>query len=220
MYNALSDYPYHRVWVLDRCRDMSENILRVLGEDYVRHESDDMESRFTSTCRNIGYARATEDGPDDVLFLDGDRYPVLGRLDTLEKAETDVTLLMLQRDMRDEIADYSDRYGRVFNFFFSCGIMIKADACRKLEEFYAARRGDYGQSTIFPVTVERRWGIEDTHLGDICYHLGLTCGLDRTIRLNGGFSNSSVVDMDVVEERFRLRNKLDVIWDGEDRPGE
>lgn len=200
------------VWVLDRCTDKSEDICKEIGVEYIVNTKG--EGRQTSTCRNMGYRWCSDKiFKENTLFLDADRWPVLGDLNSLESSPTDITLLKLQKDLRDDCAvDYNKIYGTVYNNFFSCGIFIKEDACKKLIQFYSERKDDYGNSLIFPETVQQFWGIEDTHLGDICYHLGLTCDFNNEIRLQGTFAKLSVDSLDTIEQRFKLRDKLNVLW--------
>lgn len=209
MHNFTLDF--EKYWVLDRCTDDSESILKRLGEKNIIINKSSGEGRQTSFCRNMGYLFTREDS--NVLFLDGDRYPVSGDLKSLENSKTDITLLKLEKDPRDETpVRFSEIYGTIFNNFFSCGIFFKKDALKKIKDFYKTRRDDYGESIIFPESVQQYWGIEDTHLGDICYHLGLSCEVCENIRLHGSFDKNKVSGLNTIESRFTLRDKLNVLW--------
>lgn len=71
---------------------------------------------------------------------------------------------------------------------------------------------DY-RGELFPTSVESVWGIEDTCMGDIAYHLGLSAELSESIRLRGRFERVEVDSIDVIEMRLRFRERLDVRWD-------
>lgn len=71
---------------------------------------------------------------------------------------------------------------------------------------------DY-QGELFPTCVEDVWGIEDTCLGDIAYHLGLLAELSESIRLRGRFERLEVENLDVIEKRLRFREFLNVKWE-------
>ena len=73
MYTALREYPFNRIWVLDRCMDNSEEQLKKSGERYLKTKGT-LEGRQTSHARNLGLKVCSPNS--DVLFLDGDRYPV------------------------------------------------------------------------------------------------------------------------------------------------
>ena len=199
------------LWVLDRCSDNSEKICKKLMVNYITNNNG--EGRMTSFCRNAGYRILSDTMFNEgTLWLDSDRIPVKGDLNSLADSGTDVTLLKNEIDARDTIpVPYSEIYGTVYNQFFSNGIYIKEEACKKIIQFYK-EHPEYGKSIIFPENVQEFWGIEDTHLGDICYHLGLTCSLNSDIRLKGQFTKFAVDSIDTIEERFKLRDKLNVKW--------
>ena len=186
-------------WVLDRCTDSSEQKLKDLGETYLKTDNA-LVGRQTSYARNLGLKQCNK--KSDVLFLDGDRYPIMGDLRDLEKSETDITLLRLEEDFRNNI-ETQKRYGTVESGFFSCGIFFRRDAINKIVDF---------QGSLFNVDLQTKWGIEDTSLGDVCYHLGLSVSLNEVIRLRGKFEKIYLDDFDTMRERFRFREKLNVKW--------
>ena len=201
MYGALRPYLYNRVWVLDRCTDDSEMLLQSLGERSFKTPSCWM-GRQTSAARNFGLRKCCPS--NDVLFLDGDRFPVEGNLKALEMWDKDVALLLLEKDGRALIDDYAEVYGEVYNYFYSCGVFLKRKAIEKITGF---QRGE-----LFNEELQGVWGIEDTYLGDVCYHLGLTCDIYRECLLRGCFDKESVDSLDVIEKRFKSREKLNVKW--------
>ena len=201
MYNSLREYPYSRVWVADRCTDNSVAIVRELGEKQITTPTN-LVGRQTSFARNLGLLLC--DSKNDVLFLDGDRYVTHGTLKFLEEAKTDVSLLLLEDDFREDI-DFEYCYGRVTNFFYSCGVFFKREAINKIVNF---QNGE-----LFSTDIQDVWGIEDTYLGDVCYHLGLTAAIYKNCRLRGSFDRRNIDSIHVLERRFRKREKLNVLWD-------
>ena len=193
---------HKRIWVLDRCTDDSEHILQEAGEFIVK-TPDYLKGRQTSYARNLGLKYT--DPSEDVLFLDGDRYVTAGVLYNLTFAFNDVTLLMLEEDHRHNVT-YSKLYGEVHNGFYSCGIMFKRKAINALLTFQ--------NGWLFREDIQQEWGIEDVYLGDVCYHLGLSCDLYSNVSLRGGFDKTNIDDISTMEKRFLLRDKLDVKWQG------
>lgn len=202
--------PLKTIWVLDRCTDNSEETA--LKEDVVYIKNNFGENRQTSRCRNLGYEFVNGLDYDDTLFLDADRYPITKNLGVLEDSPFDITLLKLEEDPRDMLGDFNNYYGTVYNNFFSCGLFIRKEAAAVIENFYKEHQEDYGESIIFPENLQQFWGVEDTHLGDICYHLGLSCGINENIRLRGNFDKLKLDNINILIERFKYRNKLNVIW--------
>lgn len=190
----------NRIWILDRCKDDSAEILDRLGEDYFKRTIfHNGFGRKTSSNRNFGL-EMTSDG-SDVLFLDADRYVVKGGLKNLEKSKYDITLLRLENDTREE--NYKVYEGKITNGFYSCGIFFKSDAIDKIIEF---------QGELFSTEVEKDWGSEDLYLGDVCHHLGLSIGFYNGCMLHGSFERKLPKKFDSLKKRFELRSKLNVLW--------
>lgn len=203
MYNSLCVYPYSRHWVLDRCSDNSVLQLRTFGEKYICIPNN-LEGRQTSLARNLGLVLC--DSHNDVLFLDGDRYITQGSLLHLEESTTDISLLLVENDFRENVDfKFADWYGRVNNFFYSCGIFLKRNAINVITDF---QNGE-----LFATDMQDVWGIEDTYLGDVCYHLGLTATLYKECRLRGGFDKAQLDSIHVLERRLRKRDALNVLWE-------
>lgn len=200
MYDSLMNYDYKVNWICDRCVDGSEDILKSLDQNVITTPIG-LKGRQTSYSRNLGLSHVNK--YSDVLFLDGDRYIVQGDLSELENNVYDIQLLLLENDPRIHF-DIDDHYGNVFNCFYSCGIYIKSSAINKILDF---QKGE-----LFDESIQEHWGIEDTYLGDVCYHLGLTCNFNKNIILNGSFDKMYVDDLDVIDARFKKRDKLNVKW--------
>lgn len=198
MLHSLRPYKYERIWVLDRCTDGSSSILRKYGEYFVK-TPDWLMGRQTAYARNLG---ATIAG-DDVLFLDGDRYLAQGSILGIENTKNDIELLMIENDSRNGLRNYQDVYGCVYNGFFSCGLFMKKSAIDKVIRF---------QGELFRTDMQADWGIEDTTLGDVCYHLHLSADLYRRGILAGSFDKRSLDRSDVLVKRFQFRDKLEVKW--------
>ena len=188
-----------RIWVLDRCTDGSEKFLKSKKEYFVKTDSR-LKGRQTSYCRNVGLSKC--DINNDVLFLDGDRFPTIGTLQELTEWQEDIALLLLEEDNRINM-DFKSAYGTVHNGFYSCGLFMKRNAINTILQFQKGK--------LFCENIQFKWGIEDTHLGDVCYHLGLTCDIYCKVRLNGKFDNIRLA-MDVLKSRFELRDRLNVKW--------
>lgn len=198
MLQSLRMYNYERIWVLDRCTDDSENQLRKSGEYFVK-TPEWLRGRQTAYARNLG---ATIAG-DDVLFLDGDRYVSEGSLYGIGRRRTDIELLTVEDDARNNVENYDRLYGGVYNGFFSCGLFMRKLAIDRVVKF---------QGELFNLATQAEWGIEDTYLGDVCYHLGLTADLYRGCRLHGCFDKKSLDRTETLIRRFRMRDKLNVKW--------
>lgn len=191
------------VYVADRCTDGSVQELRALGVKTVDTTPLGLEGRHTSTCRNLGLSLC--DKGADVLFLDGDRYPVKGNLvNAYENMSTDVLCLPVEDDGRTP-ENFDVNYGRVFCGVFSCGMIMRRAAIEAVQRFQ--------QGMLFNEQLQQYWGIEDTSLGDVCYHLGLTAALTNEVILRGGFDRFGVSGLDVIEQRLKFRDRLNVRWD-------
>lgn len=188
------------IYVADRCADDTASICKEYGVKCIETPQD-WQGRKTSSARNLGLSFCKPDS--DVLFLDGDRYITQGDLSELQNTQSDIVCLSLEYDFRTA-KNFLLNYGRVLSGFFSCGMFFKRSAIQKIIDY----RGE-----LFPTCVEDVWGIEDTCLGDVCYHLGLPAELNENIRLRGRFERVEVENLDVVERRLRFREFLNVKWE-------
>jgi hypothetical protein len=190
---------YERIWVADRCNDNTIKKLNKYKENYIKTPIY-LFGRQTSYVRNLGLSKT--DGVSNVLFLDGDRFVEKGSLSDLESTKSDVSLLKVVDDTRDD-TPYSEFYGKIHNNFYSCGVFFKRDAINKILHF---QKGE-----LFDISVQSMWGIEDTYLGDVCYHLGLTIDYYNGCLLYGGFENKNVGSDNMIL-RFSKRQNLNVKW--------
>lgn len=191
-----------RIWVLDRSTDDSQHFLEQENEIYVRTPNT-WEGRCVSSARNFGLSFTNKDS--DVLFLDGDRYIVSGKF-TPGKVKKDVLLFMVQKDERDDpkwFKKYSQIYGHLHNGFYSCGLFMKRSAINKVLDF---------QGELFDTSIEQFWGVEDVHLGDVCFHLGLTADINRNMILYGHFDKEKKIPLDAWRARVQKRLPLNVVW--------
>lgn len=203
---VINSLPQHWriIYVEDRCTDCThEKMFKIKqSRDVTEVRNCYGIGRLTSYCRNLGF-RYTRPSAN-VLFLDGDRSVVSGDISKIEERAEDITLLMLEHDGRDMIDDYSKVYGTVHNAFYSCGVYFKASALQRISDFQEGK--------IFREDMQAMWGIEDTYLGDVCYHLNLTADLYRDCRLRGKFDKYALDSLDAIELRLIERNKLNVKW--------
>ncbi len=201
MFSSLKDFGNtRRTWVLDRCSDDSESILDFMGETHICTPSS-LNGRQTSYCRNLGLSCTDI---VDTIFLDGDRYIVDGKLEDIERDK--VNLFVLEKDKRNTWTHdqfVNEHYGHVINGFYSCGLYIPRN--------YVERIIDFQGGELFRTDIQDVWGIEDTYLGDVCYHLGLDVIINKKIVLRGKFGRMELDDGSLVR-RFKLRDKLNVKW--------
>jgi glycosyltransferase involved in cell wall biosynthesis len=191
-----------KIWVLDRCDDNSEELCHKLSLNYIKTPNT-WKGRMVSSARNLGLSVCDKDS--DVLFLDGDRYPVSGHKD-FHLYNSDILLFLVENDERDDpkwFTDYSQIYGHLHNGFYSCGLFMKRSAINKVLEF---------QGELFSTDIERFWGVEDVHLGDVCFHLGLTCKIHKKMRLRGSFDKDKRIPLDAWRARVAKRLPLNIIW--------
>lgn len=191
-----------RIWVLDRSTDQSKEYLSANNEKYVCTPKS-WEGRRVSSARNFGLAFTDNDS--DVLFLDGDRYIVSGSFSP-KRVKKDILLFMVQKDERDDpkwFKKYSQIYGHLHNGFYSCGLFMKRKAINEVLKF---------QGELFDTEIEQFWGVEDVHLGDVCFHLGLTCDINRKMILYGHFDKDKKIPINAWRARVRKRLPLNIIW--------
>lgn len=196
-----TDWKIH--YVADRCIDKTvQELSKFSNVDIIETTDMQLEGRQTSFCRNLGLAKCNS--KSDVLFLDADRYATNGDIvKAYDAMMTDVLCLPLEEDFRHP-SDFAANYGRVMSGFYSCGMLIRRSAIEKICEF---------QGMLFREDMQDVWGIEDTSLGDVAYHLGLTAELSDKVFLRGKFNKTQLDSLDDIERRLRFRDKLNVRWD-------
>lgn len=191
------------VYVADRCTDNTIEILQSIGRDNLMVIDTtilNLKGRQTSRCRNTGLKFCSSN--NDVLFLDGDRYAVCGSYeDAINNANTDTICFPLENDQRTP-ETFDQSYGHVMCGFFSCGLWMKRDAINKICEW---------QGELFNTELQSEWGIEDTSLGDLCYHLGLSSSLTDRCVLRGEINNLPITKTARLK-RFMFREPLNVKW--------
>lgn len=196
MLSSLSRYNYRRVWVLDRCTDNSEEVLKSANEFYVTTPNN-LVGRQTSFARNLGVSYC--DKESDIIFLDGDRYIIEGDLELAASSfYKDATYFMLEKDVRTEEI-FKESYGGIYNKCYSCGLYLKRQVIDKLLEIYGE---------IFPEELQMHWGIEDTGLGDRLYYNGFSAELTSLIKLRGQLSKLELDDITHLIPRLKFREEL------------
>lgn len=202
MYSSLKARGFiHILFVLDRCNDNSECVLKEIGAEYIKTPWWWM-GRKTSSARNYGLKHIPNNY--DVLFLDGDRYIEYGTFENIYKGDNDVLLFTLNEDSRDLSIPYSKYEGRVNNNFYSCGVFFRRKAINKILKFQKGQ--------LFCKKLEKDWGCEDLYLGDVCYHLCLKTNYYLDVKLHGKFEKTTFDTLDIIKKRFKLRDKLNVKW--------
>lgn len=195
------------IYVADRCTDNTiDELIEVESErpnlvaiDTTKYGLD---GRQTSFCRNLGLSYCDEGA--DVLFIDGDRYIVDGDIESLlNDCRYDTLCLPVEQDKRTP-ESFLFNQGRLNNGFFSCGLFIKYHAIKMIQSM------QNGQ--LFNEDLQAYWGIEDTSLGDLVYHLNLSSALTDKVHLRGSFDKSQLDSLDVLERRLRFRDNLNVRW--------
>lgn len=207
-------------YVADRCTD---NTIEKLGKYsnvcIIDTTERNLEGRQTSFCRNLGLSYT--DPERDVLFLDGDRWIEQGDIRrVVNQAKKDITLLTLAEgdERTSKKFKIEDFYGKVINGFYSCGMIMKRSAIDKVTSHELMKREfkrfvvPYLFPQLFPESLQEDWGIEDTSLGDLCYSIGLSVNVCKTVRLHGKFEKRDLESLDVIEKRFIFRKKLNVLW--------
>lgn len=166
MFEAIKSYRH--VFVLDRCTDDSEAVLKSLGANYItNHEG---EGFLAGRMRNLGLAALGD--VRDTLFLDGDRVPVNFAVETYEEALRlyDITLAKIKNDCRGFSNQfvYNAMFGQKRSEVYSCGILLRESAIKKIQDFQKGH--------LFSPLFDGWYAGEDEYLGCVAYYLDLTCG--------------------------------------------
>ena len=216
MLDAVRRLDVDRYWVLDRCEDASEDILKSLGEGPGIIINRDGEGFLAGKMRDLGIdaalkAEALSQEPYDVfVFLDGDRIPVKPLTQaTLARAyrRWDVALSPLQADSRPlrpgtTAKDFEP------NQFISCGFIIKAEVVRMIRQL------PFMEDRLFHKVFDGVYGYEDCFLGKLLLDMGCSIGWS-TIVVRGGivfddFSKMSTlleqaIRYDTLSRQFSVR---------------
>ena len=184
---------YRRIWVLDRCTDNSEKMLKALGEEYYKTPFWWF-GRKTSSARNFGLSKT--DNTHDVIFVDGDRHFV--SVTNMNTFTNDIELFTIEDDSRLILKDYQDVYGTFNNGFYSNGLYMKRSAINKIIEF---------QGELFDTSLQSEWGVEDLSLGDVAHYLNLTCDLRTDIVQKGGYDSNKSPSAKMQIKRLKAAKK-------------
>jgi hypothetical protein len=159
------------IYVLDRCTDGSQNLAIELDLKYVETPDDYVVGHCPGYARNIGAQLLQQNnGPCNILFLDGDRTPTNVTTDIINKclSISDIGLLQTQNDYRNvqnnDFQMWSFSPHELDNHVLSCGILLSANIISQLQ---------YLQSgNIFHPVFDTCYGLEDTFLGSLSMLLG------------------------------------------------
>lgn len=197
------------VTVLDRCTDDSQAAADACGMPYVVNR--DGQGFLAGRMRDLGLQ--VSGMGYDTLFLDGDRVPGPSfNHSAVRKAlgTYDMTIMPIAEGEYRPWFGKTDlvpnpNYGLYGNDVYTCGIVLRASAIRALT--------DHQGGLLFVKDFDGQFGEEDRYLGDVAYHLGLTCGgFPLSMALTGAFrpsSERSGFSVNVVK-RDALRSKLKV----------
>lgn len=194
----------NRLFVLDRCTDDSENILKSAGEKFIVNREG--EGFLAGKMRDFGLDHL---GIHNTLFLDGDRIPMnLNEkicADALD--QYDMATIRMKSDTRLTAIELAaaPEYGKHDNMIHSAGILIGEKVIN------AIRISQNGR--LFHPAFDGLYGNEDLYLGDVAFKLGFTCGeFPFPIRLSGDPATWKTCDKNIyrlqVEKRLKLRELL------------
>lgn len=195
--------------VLDRCTDHSEDVAAKVNIPFITNWEG--EGFLAGRMRDKGLECS---GVSDTLFLDGDRIPSGGfsYMDARTALDMyDVTIMPIAEGefrawFRQDQYVANPNYGKWDNDVFTCGMVVRKEALEKIKEAQ--------NNLLFVKDFDGQFGEEDRYLGDIAYHLGLTCGgFPLRMALSGAFRPSGDrggFDRNI-KVRSRLRSSLSVL---------
>lgn len=190
---------FKRIFVLDRCDDDSEKILIGLNEKYVTNSVG--VGFCAGTARSIGAKVSNQ--TNDLLFLDGDRIPsnITEQLVYESLYYYDICLIKADNEPRKWFLDdftFNPYYGLEESHVWTCGFSIRRDAVNVISKI--------SNNALFDNIFDGEYGWEDLHMGDIAYHLGLTCGgFPSNVFVQGALSLVYLNDNSRYVEQNRLR---------------
>lgn len=203
--------------VLDRCTDNSVDQASLAGIPFITNWEGT--GFLAGRMRDLGLSKS---GACDTLFLDGDRIPS-GGFNYAAAREAlqsyDISMLpVADGEFRYWFSQDSlvpnPNYGKWNNDVFTCGIVMRKSAIAAIQGFQGG--------LLFVKDFDSQFGEEDRYLGDVAYHLGLTCaGFPKKYALSGGFRpNSDRGDIARnLDARRRLREGLTVMPEATVDPG-
>lgn len=185
------------VYVADRCTDDTlQQLQNYPNVEVVDTTTMNFKGRKTSTLRNLGLQKCSEN--TDVLFLDGDRFVVEGDIRSLSSVREDIATIRLKNDHRNK-KDFPNHYGTYFNWVYSCGLLVKRSAIKKITEKQNGK--------LFNEDLESEYGVEDVAFGDLCHHLGLSATLVESVKLNGQIENK-ITSKKAMKNRSEFNKKI------------
>lgn len=189
-----------RLFVLDRCKDNSKEILESLGENFI--EKNYGKGFEAGRVRNVAI---DEIGNEDTFLFDGDRVPSGLSDDLCSEAleKYDISLMPLSEDLRvrhTDVDTFSDNkfFGKETNMVYTAGILIRGTALAKIKEF--------NQGFVFNPVFDGCWGYEDSSMGDVAAHLGMSCGFfPRKAWLRGTTKVPITIEEDKIQSGKRKK---------------
>ncbi len=146
----------------------------------------------------------------DILFLDGDKFPIKGNIENLDKINGDIILLPILNDKRKIFLDLPENTTKEYfikdktnpqNFVYSCGILLR-------KNFIDYVKNINNDGRIFKEIFDGNFGEEDRFLGDIVSCTGkFKIVITNTIILNGEFNGMKDREESFLEN-FNKRLKL------------
>jgi len=219
MLEALSGFP-NKLFVLDKCRDGSRELLKRSQIPYIETECSGHGAAF---ARNAGAVSILETFPDaDILFLDGDRVPhnvTFAKVkEGLEKFDEILIMCMedirkyqdLTRegvfkpydfDIRKKHVGFDSKYN-LWNAFYTCGFAMRNEA---MLEVMSVCDGN-----LFAANLMGTYGYEDNVLGIECKMLGHKMAfMPSQCFLEGWVGNDKKHDKTEVYQREKANYALD-----------
>lgn len=167
MLSRLSQLSADRYWVLDRCTDRSEELLRRLKETNVIVNQEGS-GFLAGKMRDKGLDVILEKDYDAVLFLDGDRIPLEDvSQKSLEKAFSlaDVSLCPMEADTRI-VRNFKPLKDFKPNHFISCGFLAATSVLKTIREL------SFMKNRCFLEDFDGEYGYEDCFFGKIINDIG------------------------------------------------
>lgn len=191
-----------RLFVLNRCIDNSKQVMTELGEKFI--EITEGVGFRIATAKNVGLQHVNPD--NDVLFIDGDRYPHNISIELINTAlkKFDITVLKCENEIsrlwvNNEFTKNPNQH-RLYNDVWGCGFVIRRSAIEKIKNINNGR--------LYTELFNGSWGEEDQNIGDMSYCLDLTCGaFPMYVYLNGEL-NYHMATTPQARKQYNIRKLL------------